>query len=117
MQAITCHVDCGLDALGHERARTVLQVTLTNGRVIEMKAEVAKGTPQKPLSEIELFHKFFHCAQGLIDETRAEQVLNRLWLLDEIGNVADLFTKEPLTIDRTYDSHRHVPPGHDHRQE
>jgi 2-methylcitrate dehydratase PrpD len=115
MRATTCHVDCGLDTLGHERARTALQVTLRNGRVIEMKADVAKGTPQKPLSEIELFHKFFHCAQGSIDETRAEQVLNRLWLLDEVRNVADIFSREPLEIDRRNDAHTHASTEHHHR--
>ena len=115
MQTITCRVDPDLDVLGHERARTVLQVTLTNGRIIEMKADVAKGTPQKPLSEIEQFHKFFHCAQGAIDEAQSEQVLNRLWLLDELPNVAELFCRTPLAIDRTHDFHTHGDAGHDHQ--
>jgi 2-methylcitrate dehydratase PrpD len=87
---VRCRVDPALDTLGHERAHTVLRVTLKNGRVIEMKADVAKGTPQKPLSEIELFHKFFQCALPALGEERAERLLNRLWLLDEVPHVAGL---------------------------
>jgi len=55
-----------------------------------MKADVAKGTPQKPLSEIELFHKFFQCALPTLGEREAERLLNRLWLLDEAPHVAGL---------------------------
>ena len=90
MPRIVCNVDPELDALGHERARTVVRMTLRNGRTIEMKADVAKGTPQKPLSEIELFHKFFQGALRSLDERHAEQVLNRLWLLEELPDVANL---------------------------
>ncbi|MCC7017475.1 MAG: MmgE/PrpD family protein [Rhodospirillales bacterium] len=85
-----CRIDPELDSLGGERARTTLRVTLKNGRVIEMKTDVAKGTPQKPLSEIELFHKFFHCALPVLGARKAERLLNRLWLLDEAPHVAGL---------------------------
>ncbi|MBM3580957.1 MAG: hypothetical protein FJX37_03220 [Alphaproteobacteria bacterium] len=90
MRRIHCRAHPDLDALGHERARTIVGVTLKSGRIIEMKMDVAKGTPQKPLSEIELFHKFFQCALPILDGRKAERLLNRLWLLDEAPQVAGL---------------------------
>jgi 2-methylcitrate dehydratase PrpD len=114
MQTVTCHIDPKLDAFGHERARTFLRVTLKNKRIIEMKTEVAKGTPQKPLSEIELFHKFFHCASPVMNEKQAEQVLNRLWLLEEMSNVADLFLQDPLANEHAQPLHP-SETQHDHR--
>lgn len=111
MRRIRCRVHPDLDALGPERARTVVRVTLKSGRVIEMKMDVAKGTPQKPLSEIELFHKFFQCALPALDEQEAERLLNRLWLLDEAPHVAGLCRLDvrwPTDIGPgTADNHKH----------
>jgi 2-methylcitrate dehydratase PrpD len=84
-------VDPSLDDLGYERARSWVRVTLRSGRGIALKMEVAKGTPQKPLSETELSHKFFQCALQSTDERYAEQLLNRLWALETIGDMAQLF--------------------------
>lgn len=114
MARIVCNVDPELDALGLERARTIVRISLNGGRIIQMKADVAKGTPQKPLSEIELNHKFFQCALRSLDERHAEQLLNRLWALEETPDVANLFTDDAsaLTgVDQPAD------PIHDHVHE
>jgi 2-methylcitrate dehydratase PrpD len=98
-------VDPELDGLGYERARTWVQVTLRNGRAIALKLEVAKGTPQKPLSEVELAHKFLQCALGSMDERSAEFLLNRLWSLDAVSDVSELFIlPDELSGDRTNSS-------------
>lgn len=98
MQRIYCRVAPELDALGHERARTVVRVTLGNGRVIQMKTDVAKGTPEKPFSDIELSHKFLQCALYSIGPEQAEELLNRLWFLEESPNVAALFNIDDMSI-------------------
>jgi len=109
---IRCRIDPELDSLGGERARTVLRVIFKNGRVIEIKMDVAKGTPQKPFSEIELFHKFFHCALPVLGARKAERLLNRLWLLDEAPHVAGLCRlnlRWPTDIDpRSAQAHAHA---------
>jgi 2-methylcitrate dehydratase PrpD len=91
MARIECNIAPELDALGPERAQTIVRISLSGGRIIQMKADVAKGTPQKPLSEIELNHKFFQSALHSLDEQHAEQLLNQLWMLEEIPDVASLF--------------------------
>ena len=115
MRRIRCRVVSELDARGPERAWTVVRVKLKNARVIEMKADVAKGSPQKPLSEIELFHKFFQCALSTLDGPKAERLLNRLWLLDEapcVSGLCRLDVRWPTDVEPAHD-HAHDP----HRDE
>jgi 2-methylcitrate dehydratase PrpD len=99
MSRVHSYVDPELDALGDELAWTIVKVTLDNGRIIQMKANVAKGTPLKPFSEIELIHKFFQCALLSLEEQRAEQLLDRLWRLDELPDVANLFKADASRFD------------------
>ncbi len=115
MPRVHSYVDPEIDALGHQRAWTIVRVTLDTGRVIEMKTEVAKGAPQKALSQIELFHKFYQCALCSLDEQLAEQVLNRLWLLDELPDVANLFKADASgSADAADPADHHHEHGHAH---
>lgn len=98
-------VDRELDDLGYERARSWVRVILRSGRAIQLKIEVAKGSPQKPLSELELSHKFLQCALRSVEERFAEQLLNRLWGLESVEDVAKVFTVDPQMFAE------HSPPG------
>jgi 2-methylcitrate dehydratase PrpD len=87
MQRVHPVVDAELDSLGYERARCWVRIVLKDGRGVGLQVEVAKGTPQKPLSELELAHKFVKCASPMLDQEGAETLLNRLW---ELGSVPDV---------------------------
>lgn len=91
-------VDPDLDDQGYERARSWVRVILRNGRAIQLKMEVAKGSPQKPLSEVELSHKFLQCALRSVEERYAEHLLNRLWELEKLEDAAKLFTMDAKTF-------------------
>ena len=118
MPRVHSYVDPEIDALGHARAWTIVRVTLDNGRVIEMRTEVAKGAPQKALIQIELFHKFYQGALCSLDEQLAEQVLSRLWLLDELPNVANLFKADASgSADAADPADHHHEHGHGHGHE
>lgn len=56
-----------------------------------MKCDVAKGSPQGPYSEIELSHKFIQCSLGTLYKKYADVILNKLWTLDALENVNELF--------------------------
>lgn len=121
MARVVCRVDAALDALGAIRAPVVVRVRLRNRRVIEMKTDVAKGSPQKPFSEIELFHKFFQCALATFEGPQAERLLNRLWLIDEAPAVAGLCRLDvrwPSDVEgnahRGHDPHDHGREHHAH---
>lgn len=112
MPRVHATVDPELVDLGHARAWTIVRVTLDNGRVIEMRTEVAKGAPQKALIQIELFHKFYQGAFCSLDEQRAEQVLSRLWMLEEVRDVASLFEADESWSDHAdHHDHGHDPGG------
>lgn len=108
MDRVHCKVNPELSFLGFERARTSVRATLVNGRVIQMKSDVAKGAPQKPLSEIELSHKFLQCALGSIEQSQAERLLNQLWSLEMSSDVSSIFRIETTPLPeawRTTDEH------------
>lgn len=125
LRALISRVDCrsskNSDTWGMTRAQTRVRVRLHNQRIIEMKTDVAKGAPQKPFSEIELFHKFFQYALPIYGEAKSEQLLNRLWLIDEAPSVSGLcrFDK-PWPSDMElrerpgYDPHDHGREHHAH---
>lgn len=118
---VICLTSNGSDTWGTTRAETSVRVKLHNQRVIEMRTDVAKGAPQKPFSEIELFHKFFQYALPIYGEAKAERLLNRLWLIDETPNVSELcrFDKPwPSDLELRerpgYDPHDHGREHHAH---
>lgn len=107
---VHCSVNPELSLQGLERARTRVRITLMDGRVMQMKADVSKGTPQKPLSEIELSHKFLQCALSSIEQPQAERLLNQLWSLETSPNVASIFRRDTAPLPgawRTTNEHVH----------
>jgi 2-methylcitrate dehydratase PrpD len=94
-------VDAELDSLGYERARCWVRILLKDGRGVGLPVEVAKGTPQKPLSELELAHKFLRCASPMLDQEGAEILLNRLWELDSVPDVNAIFLVPQERLQRT----------------
>ena len=78
--------DPAIDPTAIEPARVT--VTLNDGRVVEVKSDTVKGSPQEPMSEDELLAKFRDCldfgvgakradADRLADANHAHRQLNR----------------------------------------
>lgn len=118
---VVCRASENSDTWGMTRAQTRVRVRLHSRRIIEMRTDVAKGAPQKPFSEIELFHKFFQYAIPIYGEAKSEQLLNRLWLIDEAPSVSGLcrFDKPwPSDLELRerpgYDPHDHGREHHAH---
>jgi len=77
-------------AMGVDRMRSVVEVELTDGRVIGRLADTARGTPEKPLKDHELDDKFRECAGFVLDEDGIEKVLDAIRGIEGISNVAEL---------------------------
>jgi 2-methylcitrate dehydratase PrpD len=75
MKRVTLYVDDELEALGYDQVRSRVRVRLRDGRVLEGRADVARGHPLKPMSWEELAEKFRDCARlGLAPEKSAEAI-------------------------------------------
>jgi 2-methylcitrate dehydratase PrpD len=85
MRKVELYVDPELEALGFDQPRAVVKVRLTDGRVRAGRADVAQGTPAKPLHREQLLAKFSDCATLVISKARA----------DEINDVVNGLENEP----------------------
>ena len=77
-------------AMGVDRMRSIVEVELTDGRVIGRLADMARGTPEKPLKDHELDEKFRECAGFVLDEDRIEKVLDAIRGIEGMSNIAEL---------------------------
>jgi 2-methylcitrate dehydratase PrpD len=62
--------DPAIDPAAIEPAR--VKVALNDGRVVEIRSDTVKGSPQEPMSEAELFDKFRNCLEFGLGARRAE---------------------------------------------
>ncbi len=84
--------DAAIDAMGHDRIRSRIEVVTKDGRTVERWAdENYRGGPHNPLSDDEVEDKFRDCAAGLLDDRRVRATLDRVWSLDEAEDVATLY--------------------------
>jgi 2-methylcitrate dehydratase PrpD len=89
MKRVTLVVDPELEALGYDQVRSRVRVTLKDGRMVEGRADVARGHPEKPMSWDELAEKFRDCC-ALVPEVRAEEAIGIVADLDKLKSIAPL---------------------------
>jgi 2-methylcitrate dehydratase PrpD len=81
--------DSSIDPTAIEPAR--VQLTLKNGRVVELSSDTIKGSPQEPMTAAELEGKFTACLQFGLDARREDaeklaQTIDRLETLEDVGS-------------------------------
>jgi 2-methylcitrate dehydratase PrpD len=82
--------DEGIAAMGVEKMRSIVEVELTDGRIIRREASDARGTPEKPLKPHELEEKFMECAGFVYDEEKSKEALSLIRRLDKLSDVSEL---------------------------
>lgn len=81
---IETRFDAEIDAMGHDRIRSRLEVVTTDGRtLVQWGDENYRGGPHNPLTDAELEGKFRNCAAGLLDDQRVQQVFDLVWTLEK----------------------------------
>jgi 2-methylcitrate dehydratase PrpD len=79
------------EAAGYDKMTTILEITLTDGRVIRDRADFGKGSPANPMSYDEVADKFRECAAySRWPKTKAEQVVEMVRHLEEVRHVREL---------------------------
>jgi len=97
VRAMIRKVDFGVhpeaEAAGYDKMTTILEITLTDGRVIRDRADFGKGSPANPMSYDEVADKFRECAAySRWPKTKAEQVVEMVRHLEEVRRVRELTT-------------------------
>ncbi len=95
VQAMIAKVDFGVhpeaEAAGFDKMTTIIEIELTDGKVIRGRADFGKGSPANPMTDAELAEKFRQCASwGRLKKDAIEEVLRLAWKVEELKDVRDL---------------------------
>jgi 2-methylcitrate dehydratase PrpD len=95
VQAMIAKVDFGMhpeaEAAGFDKMTTLIEIELTDGKVIKGRADFGKGSPANPMTDAELAEKFRQCASwGRLKKDTMEEVLKLAWKLEDLKDVRDL---------------------------
>jgi 2-methylcitrate dehydratase PrpD len=90
MSRVTMRVDPSLDRTGPPLTQARIDILLRDGRRLGQAASGARGYPDRPASDAELYAKFMACARRTISDASAERALGVLRHIDEIQDVRTL---------------------------
>ncbi len=95
VQAMIAKVDFGVnaeaEAAGFDKMTTIIEIELSDGKVVRGQADFGKGSPANPMSDAELSEKFRQCAAwGGLDRERTQAVLDLVWKIETLQDVNEL---------------------------
>lgn len=85
---------CEQERLTINNRSAVVTVQTTDGRTFENRVQYSKGLYENPLTDEELTQKFYDAVIPRIGESRARELAERVWAVDEMSSAADLL---PMT--------------------
>jgi 2-methylcitrate dehydratase PrpD len=95
VQAMIAKVNFGVhpeaEAAGFDKMTTIIEIELTDGRLIKGRADFGKGSPANPMTDEELSEKFRQCAAwGGLNTEQTKAVLDIVWNIEKLGDVNEL---------------------------
>src|SRR5688572_2103390 len=91
MQKVTTVRDQAIDARGFDRMRSIIEVDLTDGRMLVQEAdERYRGGPEKPFTREELHGKFTDCASLVLQPHAIGATLDQLESLEQVRNIREI---------------------------
>jgi len=73
--------------MGTEKMRSVVEVELDDGRVVRRVAEDARGTPEKPLHEEDVYRKFVECSSFALGEAEIRPIYEEIKRIMEYSDI------------------------------
>jgi 2-methylcitrate dehydratase PrpD len=91
MSRIRAEFDPGIEAMGWDKIRSRVEVTLRDGRKICQEAdERYRGGPDNPLTDEQLRAKFTDCTQELLSPEIRAQIFRAVATLDTLAGIEEL---------------------------
>jgi len=115
VQAMIQKVDFGVhpeaEAAGYDKMTTIIEIALTDGRVISGRADFGKGSPANPMTYEEVADKFRECAAfSRWPRGKAEQVVEMVRGLENLRDVRELGALLSRGAGRDGGGRRAAPP-------
>ena len=94
MQRISTEFDPAIEAMGYDKMRSRVEVTLKNGEKIAADAdERYRGGPENPLSDDDLREKFADCSQSIVDDSTRRAIVGTVFELEALPNMDSLIAR------------------------
>jgi 2-methylcitrate dehydratase PrpD len=90
MARTTLSVDAGADAAYPKQRAATVTIRTRDGRTVSAYAPTRKGDPDNPLTDAELSDKFMELVAPILGGARASELLDVLWNIRSVANVATL---------------------------
>lgn len=91
MDKIKISVDADMDRLYPEAMPVSIEIRLKSGEIISREIIYPLGHPKNPLTDLEVEAKFARLSSWYLTDTEIKKTLERLWELQEIKDVSELF--------------------------
>jgi 2-methylcitrate dehydratase PrpD len=86
------------DAAGADKMRSLITITMKDGRTFSGQSDFAKGNPAKPMSFDDAIEKFRGCADyARLPKVRADEIIANVTNLEKLGDIR-LFTRSLAAV-------------------
>lgn len=91
MTRVSTSFDPGIEAMGFDRIRSVVEVDLMDGRTLTQAAdERYRGSPAWPFTMAELHERFADCASPLLSKERIQRALGQIESVEKVEDIRAL---------------------------
>jgi 2-methylcitrate dehydratase len=81
--------DPEIDRLFPKVKRARVRIKTKDGEEYQAQTDVAKGSPEDPLSDDEIVAKFRANAHGVISDQRMDEIIETTWKFESVSNLSD----------------------------
>jgi 2-methylcitrate dehydratase PrpD len=91
MERVTPVHDAGIEALGFDKIRSIVEVDLVDGgTLVQPSDDRYRGGPDRPFTREELREKFTDCAQLVLSSSRVVQAFTQIESIDTLPDIRQL---------------------------
>jgi 2-methylcitrate dehydratase PrpD len=87
MKKVRTILDPELAKMGTDKMRSIIEVELQDGRVINSYADTVRGTPEKPLTNKEIYNKFHECASFKVKKDKIKLLFKTIKTISNLTNI------------------------------
>ena len=90
MKKVIPILDLEIAKKGADKMRSIIEVELQDGSVINAFTDTVRGTPEKPLTNNEVYNKFHECASFKIKEDKIKLLFKTIKTISNSANINNL---------------------------
>jgi 2-methylcitrate dehydratase PrpD len=90
MKKVKTILDPELAKMGTDKMRSIVEVELQDGYMINSFTDTVRGTPEKPLTNNEIYNKFHECASLKLKKDKIKLLFKTITTISNVSNIKHL---------------------------